>query len=164
MSRRPDCTTCFDTAFYQGDPITRTEEEMGPGLHRIYPSVLCTCAAAKNWLESRDGGLNEWQQASNHKFELGKWDGYCYSVHKTQYVWYGEAQVWVALDHGIIDDTLKLWHHGIETEYSCEGGGGSTRYFKLRNVNDIPLAVTLLPWVEKVEDTNGRRAIYGHWG
>lgn len=152
MSRMPDCSTCFDTAFYQGDPIVRTEEEMGPGKHVVYPSVICSCSAAKNWLEAHP----------HSDFKLGEWDGYCYNIHRTRYTWCPFTQGWVALDLGIIEDTLKLWNHGIQTDFSCEGGGGGngTRYFKLSNVDDIPLAVTLLPWVGRVEDKDGRRAIY----
>jgi hypothetical protein len=144
MTLRPDCLTCYDTAFYHGD-ATKLKGSFG----KVYPSVLCTCPAAVTWLD---------EGPRNGDFKLGEWDGYCHSIHPTHFTWYPKEGIWVALDFGIIDDTLMLWRLDLETLYSCEGSRRSTRYIKFASHDDMIIGAAKLAWVNRVE--HERNAVY----
>lgn len=152
MTLRPNCTTCYDTGFWQDDPIPADPKKF-EGNRMIYPSMLCICPVAQKWLA----------EGRHSSFKLGGWDGYCHSTHPTHFTWNVREGYWAALDFGIIDDTIMLWNHGIDTEFSCEGRDGhNTRYFKLARKEDIPSAVSLLRWVNHVRDDGPHRAVYEH--
>ena len=71
----------------------------------------------------------------------------------------------VTADEGIIADLRTLWHHGILTEWSCEGGLiPASRYVSLKNPGNTDAAVELLPWAFANEQDRRNGAVYSRPG
>ncbi len=144
MTLAPDCLSCYDTGFFHGDAIPSDPRKFH-GSRQIYPTVLCICPVAVKWLDE--------EGPHNGDFKLGKWDGWCHSVHPTHFTWYAKEGIWVPLDFGIIDDIQYMWKLGLPTLYSCEGEEGrSTRYIKFATREAALIAGERLQWVDRVDE------------
>lgn len=151
MTLRPNCLTCYDTGFWHDDAIP-ADPKTFEGSRQIYPSMLCTCPVAVKWLE---------EGPRNGDFQLGKWDGWCHSIHPTHFTWNAKEGTWVPLDFGIIDDVTYMWKLGLRTLFSCEGEPGvSTRYIKFAEREHAVIAATRLGWVDHFDEKHN--AVYGH--